>query len=80
MLEKDLEKRLEEIETKIEELENMILDNKLKIMSLLSEKEGEKFEKPNKRKFTLKSEEEKREENLTLRIKKIREMLGNKNE
>jgi len=80
MLEKDLEKRLEEIETKIEELENMVLDNKLKIMSLLSEREGEKFEKPNKRKFTLKSEEEKREENLTLRIKKIREMLGNKNE
>ncbi len=75
MLEKDLEKRLEEIETKIEELENMILDNKLKIMSLLSEREEEKFEKPNKRKFTLKSEEEKREENLTLRIKKIREML-----
>ena len=72
MLEKDLEKRLEEIETKIEELENMVLDNKLKIMSLLSEREGEKFEKPSEGKFTIKSKERVEEkENLTLRIKKI---------
>lgn len=44
MLQADLEKRLEEIENKIEELEDMILDNKLKIMKISSkpEKEGPK--------------------------------------
>ncbi len=38
----NLEKRLEEIEMKIEELEDMILDNKLKIMDIFSKMEGNK--------------------------------------
>lgn len=42
MLQQDLEKRLEEIETKIEELEDMVLDNKLKIMNLYSKLEEKK--------------------------------------
>lgn len=42
MLQQDLEKRLEEIETKIEELEDMVLDNKLKIMNLYSREEEKK--------------------------------------
>ena len=38
MLKEDLEKRLEEMEMKIEELEDMVLANKLKIMDLTSKK------------------------------------------
>ncbi|UCG95136.1 MAG: hypothetical protein JSV92_03770 [archaeon] len=57
MLQSDLEKRLEEIEIKIEELEDMILDNRLKIMDIFSklEKKGpekvrfEEVKKPKKR-------------------------------
>ena len=36
MFQEDLEKILEEIEAKIQELEDMILDNKLKIMDIYS--------------------------------------------
>ena len=36
MLQEDLEKRLEEIEAKLEELENLHLDNKLKITEIMS--------------------------------------------
>jgi len=36
MIPKDLEKRLEEIEVKIEELEDMVLENKLKIMNIIA--------------------------------------------
>jgi|GEM_PF-1630466 len=39
MLQQDLEKRLEEIEMKIEELEDMMLENKLKLMNLCSKLE-----------------------------------------
>ncbi len=42
MIKEDLDKRLEEIETKIQELEDMILDNKLKIMELQNKKPEEK--------------------------------------
>ena len=57
MLKEDLEKRLEDMECKIQELEDMVLDNKLKIMNIKSgidkEKSGPEmvdFEEPEEKK------------------------------
>ncbi len=80
MIPKDLEKRLEEIEVKIEELEDMVLENKLKIMNIIS---GRRVPETNieytKRISTTqkKGESEKAREvdDLKERVEKIKNML-----
>ena len=52
MLQEDLEKRLEDIETKLEELEHLHLDNKLKITEIMS-----RLEKLSSERKSFKSEE-----------------------
>ena len=80
MIPKDLEKRLEEIEVKIEELEDMVLENKLKIMNIISERKVSETkieyakEIPRTQK-KVESEKAREVDDLKERVEKIKNML-----
>lgn len=89
MLREDLEKRLEDIEAKIEELEDCILDNRLKIIELVKKMEKRpgpelvKFEEsteetapePRRPTFQKKDYTPAETDDFKTRARKIKEML-----